>query len=101
MLCHSRQALLSFSPAQRDEGLQLDEATGEVRLLCVIHAAALGLSVCPSGGLDLCSGLLFCCGSLGLALALAAVLQHGVALEGEWEPGQATAATVSFGYPAC
>lgn len=53
-----RQALLSFSPAQRDEGLQLDEATGEVRLLCVIHAAALGVSVCPSGGLDLCSGLL-------------------------------------------
>lgn len=49
-----RQALLSFTPAQRDEGLQLDEATDEARLLYMIHAAALGLSVCPSGGLGSC-----------------------------------------------
>lgn len=55
-----RQAPLSLTPAQRDEGLQLDKATDETGLLSVIHAAALGLSVCPSvgrasvGSLDLC-----------------------------------------------
>lgn len=51
--------------------------------------------------LDLCSWLLFRGGSLWLALALPAVLQHRVALKGEWEPGQATAATVSVSYPGC
>ena len=65
---------MSFTPAQRDEGLQLYETT---------------------------AGLLFRGGSLRLALALPAVLQRGVALKGEWEPGQATAATVSVSYPGC
>lgn len=46
-----RQAALSFTPVQRDEGLQLREATGEAGLLYVTHAAALGLPVCPLGGL--------------------------------------------------
>lgn len=50
---------------------------------------ALGLPVCPTGGLgsegslDLCSWLLFYGGSLCLALSLPAVLQHRVALKGD------------------
>lgn len=104
-----RQAPLSLTPAQRDEGLQLDKATDETELLYVIHAAALGLSVCPSGGQGFCRepgpvcapGGCFVVATLRLALALPAVLQHRVALKGEWEPGQATAATVSVTYEGC
>lgn len=104
-----RQAPLSLTPAQRDEGLQLDKATDETGLLYVIHAAALGLSVCPSGGRGFCRepgpvcapGGCFVVATLRLALALPAVLQHRVALKGEWEPGQATAATVSVTYAGC
>lgn len=42
---------MSFTPAQRDEGLQPDETTAG--LLYVIPAT-LGLPVSPSGGLGCC-----------------------------------------------
>lgn len=51
MCAQHRQAAPSFTQAQRDEGLQLHEATGEVGLLYVTHTAALGPCVCPSCGL--------------------------------------------------